>query len=111
MKMTKYPKLAIAFLLLTGGIWLLIAQKSKVDSSPSTLEVEVLTLSEGYGYQIKAGEKTLIYQEYIPAMAGKQTFASKEDAFLIGHWVKDQLINGRSPSLTPQLLDSLLTTH
>ena len=70
----------------------------KVESVP-------LHTSSGWGYEILVDHKVFIRQEYIPAIAGKKAFLTKEDAMqtaglVIGKMVKRKPIGITTDDLT-----------
>jgi hypothetical protein len=48
------------------------------------VEVKPITSSFGWGYEIVAGGKVYIHQEFIPAISGKHGFRTSEDAMKVG---------------------------
>jgi hypothetical protein len=63
--------------------------------------------AEGWGYRILEQQRPLIYQVYIPAVAGHHPFSSKEDALRVGRLVMRKLQQGQSPAVSLRELDSL----
>ena len=68
---------------------------------------QVVSLNDGFGYQIMSGEKIVILQEYIPGFPGKQKFVSEEDAQKTVNLVLSKLEDGKSPVLLPSDLAEL----
>jgi hypothetical protein len=68
---------------------------------------EVISLKDGYGYQILKGEKILILQEFIPGLPGKQTFRTEKQALSVANLVLSKLEKGQSPILVPSDLSKL----
>jgi hypothetical protein len=68
---------------------------------------------EGWGYQIYYREKMLIDQKIIPAIAGYNRFATKQEARRVGELILLKLSRGKSdfPSITISELDSLNIKH
>ncbi|SNR38850.1 protein of unknown function [Maribacter sedimenticola] len=66
---------------------------------------EVVELNGGFGYKIMRGKRVLIVQEYIPGIAGKQPFATKEQAIAVAHLVVSKLNTGKSPIVLPSELE------
>jgi hypothetical protein len=61
----------------------------------------------GWGYNIMAGEKIFIKQEFIPAISGKLGFKSADDALRTGNLVVKRICANQSRAITPGDLDSL----
>jgi hypothetical protein len=61
----------------------------------------------GWGYNIMAGEKIFIKQEFMPAIPGKQGFKSADDAQLVGNLVVKRISSNQVFTITPRDLDSL----
>jgi len=78
-----------------------------VTDNNQVMHCEVVDLQGGYGYQILKGEKTLILQEYIPGLPGKQLFATKNQALSVANLVLEKIENGESPVLEPSDLSKL----
>ncbi|WP_245208289.1 DUF4907 domain-containing protein [Bacteroides faecium] len=57
--------------------------------------LEVMKLGEdGYGYKIYEGERTIIVQPFIPAVAGKRAFRAEQDARRVGNLVLERIEAG-----------------
>ncbi|MEO1051316.1 MAG: DUF4907 domain-containing protein [Bacteroidota bacterium] len=69
--------------------------------------MKTFKVSIGWGYEIRVRGKTLIYQDFIPAIQGEQGFASREDALKTGEYVIYKLKKGLNPGLNHKELDSL----
>jgi hypothetical protein len=61
----------------------------------------------GWGYNILAGEKIYIKQEFIPVIPGKQGFKSAADALLVGNLVVKKIGANQTPAVSLHELDSL----
>lgn len=68
---------------------------------------EVITVGEGYGYQIYHGNRLFIQQEFIPALHGNKHFASPEDAKRVAKLVMSKLKKGTSPEITLEELKAM----
>ncbi len=88
------------------GLGFLIYNQTVTNKS-KTLHSEVIDLNDGYGYQIKVGNKIVILQEYIPGFPGKQKFASEEEALKTANLVLSKLKEGKSPVLSPSEMEKL----
>ena len=85
------------------------AQSSSPENVNSKFSFKVTgSKSEGWGYQIYKGEKIIIDQTIIPAISGRNRFATKEDAAKVGELVWKKISKNRGfPSVTVFELDSL----
>jgi len=61
----------------------------------------------GWGYNIMAGERIFIKQEFIPALPGKLGFKSADDALRTANLVVQRICANQSRAITPGDLDSL----
>ena len=75
--------------------------------SKTTVKLETFPTETGWGYLIKTGDKVFIKQEFIPAVPGEHSFASKIDAEKIGTLILQKLKKKQHPSVTVEELDSL----
>jgi len=57
------------------------------------LELKVIAVKGGYGYQIKEGSHILIDQPIIPAISEEKPFKSREDAQKVGEIVLQRIKN------------------
>ncbi len=71
------------------------------------LRTKVITLDNGYGYQIFSGDKLLIQQEFIPAVEGEKQFETKEDAKQVADMVMRKILKGESPRISLEELNDL----
>ncbi|MEM8898987.1 MAG: DUF4907 domain-containing protein [Bacteroidota bacterium] len=105
--MTKLQKLLLLICLVLGLIWIVSDYLMGVPKSPP-LTTTPIKLEHGWGYSIELEGKTIIRQENIPSVAGEDSFRSREDALVVGSWVSQQLVEGKSPSLTSEILNTLI---
>lgn len=84
------------------------SQNSK--QNEQLIRSEVVSLKEGYGYQILKGERILILQEFIPGLPGKQTFRTEKQALSVANLVLSKLEKGQSPILLQSDLSKLKIT-
>jgi hypothetical protein len=63
--------------------------------------------ANGWGYNIMAGERIFIRQEFMPAVSGKQCFKTADDAMLVGNLVVKKITQKQWPTVTAGELDSL----
>ncbi|MGB5434842.1 MAG: DUF4907 domain-containing protein [Maribacter sp.] len=73
----------------------------------SAMVTKVIYVNDGYGYQILKGNKILIQQEVIPAVAGRRSFRTIKDAQFVADMVLSKISKGDSPVLTVQELNEL----
>lgn len=73
-----------------------------------TFRTNVLKLDTGWGYEISINSKTYIQQTIIPAIEGRYTFGSPEDAKKTANFVVEKMLNNFfPPSVDENELDSL----
>ncbi len=104
-------KILIANILIAvvSGFLFLGFSNYTIRSKESKLQLhsEILTLENGYGYQIKLDNKLLIRQEYIPILQGKKPFTTAQDAKRTADKIIYKLQNKESPILTISELKEL----
>lgn len=100
----KYSIVIVLFLAL--GLGYSIYNQITTDNNQQ-FHGQVVSLNDGFGYQIMSGEKIVILQEYIPGFPGKQKFVSEEDAQKTVNLVLSKLEDGKSPVLLPSDLAEL----
>ena len=105
--MTKLQKLLLLIFMVLGLIWIGSDYVMGVPK-PTPLTTSPIKLENGWGYSIQLEGKTIIRQESIPSIAGQHSFATREDALAVGSCVSQQLIEGKSPSLTPEILNTII---
>ena len=83
--------------------------KSNKKNNGKMLKVESVAIQtpSGWGYNILVDHKIYIHQEFIPAIEGKKAFGNKEDAIKVSEVAIKKLVNGKSPFISKQELDSL----
>jgi hypothetical protein len=84
------------------------SSKSRKANGQIHVEVFKIDTLQAWGYEIVSGNKVFIHQETIPALEGKRTFASKDDALKVGNRVKEKLIEKQPPILTKEEVFALL---
>ena len=105
--MTKLQKLLLLICLVLGLAWVVRGYTTEAPKQ-HLLTTTAMKVENGWGYSIQLEGKTIIRQENIPSVAGAHSFETKEDALAVGSWVSQQLIEGKSPSLTPEILNTLI---
>lgn len=73
----------------------------------SEFKIEIIEKSERYSYHICFGEKLLIKQNHIPALASKKKFCNEEEARKVAELVVEKLSQYQNPSVTLQELQDL----
>ncbi|MDC6366953.1 MULTISPECIES: DUF4907 domain-containing protein [Flavobacteriaceae] len=100
-----------AVLILLVGVFCFEASKWGMEQWPEreepALRTKVITLDNGYGYQIFSGDKLLIQQEFIPAVEGEKQFETKEDAKQVADMVMRKILKGESPRISLEELNDL----
>lgn len=62
-------------------------------------EVLVYEVNDGYGYTIKDKSKTLIRQDFVPAISGKKAFCNAKDALKVANIVKQRIMEEKTPTI------------
>jgi hypothetical protein len=94
----KYSLLAITALLICVAVIFFGYQRSH--KGKVLLQAVPIQSAYGWGYDIMAGERKYIEQQFIPAVAGKQGFKSSSDALLVGNLVVKKIISNQEPTIT-----------
>ena len=71
------------------------------------LEVIKLDKDQGYGYTIKQGKQTVIYQPFVPVLSQRKPFNTPDEAAKVGDLVLERLESGQDFSVTEEDLKSL----
>jgi hypothetical protein len=61
----------------------------------------------GWGYTVNVGAHPYIYQDFIPAIPGRNPFRSKEDAARVGNRVAEKLRKRQVPAISKQELTEM----
>jgi hypothetical protein len=75
-------------------------QREKKQEDRIFLQAVAVQTPYGWGYNILAGDKIYIHQDYIPVIPGKQGFKSAADALRAGKRVVDKISSNQPPALT-----------
>lgn len=86
---------------------LLIISSCENNKSTTLLRLVPVLTSHGWAYKITMNNKPWIWQEFIPAVPGYQSFHNKEEALRVGNLVLQKLQQHRSPAVSVYELDSL----
>ncbi|WP_375587329.1 DUF4907 domain-containing protein [Flagellimonas aurea] len=71
------------------------------------LTTEVIKVYQGFGYQIYQGDRLLIQQEFVPALPGRRSFPSAEEANKVAELVVQKIEDGQSPHISLDELKEL----
>lgn len=96
---------SIVFFLLLGSLYLWL------HATNGDYRVEVIKSNSGYGYKLYEGKRTIIVQPFIPAVPGKTTFQTKEDAQRTGNLVMKRIKSGDNFSISKADLNNLKITY
>ncbi|NML41610.1 DUF4907 domain-containing protein [Chitinophaga sp. G-6-1-13] len=75
------------------------------DSSQQAADMVQLTVvpfetGGGWGYKVMVDNRSYIYQDVIPGIAGNRPFRSKDDAARVGQAVVEKLMAHQRPTMT-----------
>jgi Domain of unknown function (DUF4907) len=108
-KQKKIFFIIIACLLMCGGIaYAIHYYQLKRHRDYILVQLQAIQTSSGWGYEILTDGKVYIKQVYIPAIQGKRSFRSKEEALLVGNKVLDKIEHKQMPVIS---LDELKEMH
>ena len=80
----------------------------KKEHGYALIELQPIQLPTGWGYEILANGKPYIRQLFIPAIEGRHTFKTKEDALTVGNKVIEKMKQGEQlPSLSIEELKQM----
>lgn len=86
--------------------------KEKIATTVGVYHIKTVRHNNGWGYEIKQDEKTIIRQLSIPSIGGKQSFTTKEDAQKVGLLMAKKLDQKIfPPSISKKELDSLQVAY
>jgi hypothetical protein len=71
------------------------------------VQVQAIQTSSGWGYEILTDGKVYIKQVYIPAIQGKYSFRTKDEALLVGGKVLDKIEHKQMPVITLEELKQM----
>lgn len=81
-----------------------------IDRSRQDYSAHVFISSNGWGYDIVKGRKTIIHQPFIPCFAGNVTFGDKMTAQRTGDLIVEKLKNKQSPRVSKLEIEAVLNT-
>jgi hypothetical protein len=93
-------KKSVGFLFIIPVFFLNLA--CNTSSNQHELKLIVFEIQGGWGYKINIDKKTIIYQPYIPVVAGNKPFHSKSDALKVGEKVTGKIRKGEIPMVTKE---------
>jgi hypothetical protein len=105
MTTNKYLILAIASLLISSAVIFFINRHAH--AGKVYLKAVAVKTPLGWGYDIMAGDRIFIRQEYVPVLTGNQVFKTPEDALRVGRRVVEKISRNQSPALSRQDLEEL----
>jgi hypothetical protein len=76
-------------------------------SASPRYDLRVVKHEQGWGYEIRRNNHPYIYQQYIPAIEGRNAFADKRSAKRTGRLVLSKLQHNQLPSVTREELKEL----
>ncbi|HEX4373019.1 MAG TPA: DUF4907 domain-containing protein [Puia sp.] len=65
------------------------------------VQVRATQNANGWGYEILTDGKVYIKQDFIPAVPGRHSFETKEQALQVGNKVLDKIEHKQLPVITP----------
>jgi hypothetical protein len=87
-------------------------QNKATSENSNSYQVKTIRHAQGWGYEIKKGEKTIIKQLTIPSISGKRVFTSEKDAVAVGDLMVKKIENNIfPPSISKKELDSLSVSY
>jgi Domain of unknown function (DUF4907) len=101
----KYSLIGITALLVCFAV--IFFSRQKTPDRKIYVHAEAVQTVYGWGYNILADDKIYIKQEFIPGVAGKLGFKSREDALKVGNLVVKKISLNQSHSVSASELDSL----
>ncbi len=73
----------------------------------NNIELNAISIDDGWGYEILIDNKKIISQTCIPAVEGKQVFKSKKEAMKVGNVVVEKIKKKQPPVITKAELKKL----
>lgn len=96
-QLIKQNKLVTFLLIIFAGIalWVIFNKTTNRGDEMVPITVRAIQTTEGWGYEILADGKVYIRQVNIPAIQGKKSFKSKEDALFVGNKAVRKMVEGK----------------
>ena len=109
MQMIKKEKILffVSLLMLLSGAGIVYFKNNTGINNSRQVELTSIKKKDGWGYQIKVNNKSIIQQETIPGIAGYKPFINEEEALKAGRLVLEKLKNGKLPTLNTGDLDAM----
>jgi hypothetical protein len=87
-------------ILLGAGVYTIYFFEYKKKSDYVFVQVRAIQNANGWGYEILTDGKVYIKQDLIPAIPGRRSFETKEQALAVGNKVLDKLEHNQMPTIT-----------
>lgn len=97
MTLTTKQYIATALLSSLAALFFIVFFEGRDDTRLATYRSE-----SGWGYSVSTEDKVVIMQPFIPAIEGRVPFETRRDARRAGEIVRERLIKGDNPSLSPE---------
>jgi len=107
----KYSRFIVAGILVVVTIFVIYYFRRNENEDKVFLQTQAIQTNLGWGYNITANGKIYIHQEFIPAIAGKHGFSTKEDAMKVGQRVIEKISSNQLPTISIQDLNELNVLH
>ncbi len=96
-------KILVLMLFISGLVFVILEPQSSKDNK-TTYSIEVIKEDGNWLYEVYRDDLLYIKQEYVPAVYGKQRFASKNDANQVAQLVLNKLQKQQLPLITKEEL-------
>jgi hypothetical protein len=97
----------VAGILIVAAIFVIYYFRRHENADKVLLQTQAIQTNLGWGYNITANGKIYIHQEFIPAIAGKHAFRTREDAIKVGQLVIEKISSNQLPTISIQDLKEL----
>lgn len=102
----KYYQFIIVFLIAAACAAAYYSYHHKKDERVF-VQAQAIQTALGWGYNITVDNKIYIHQEFIPGIAGKHGFKTKEEALMVGRKVIEKISSNQLPTITQQDLKEM----
>jgi hypothetical protein len=99
--------LGLGIIIVAGTLAWLAYRQHQEDKEELLIETRAIKTRDGWGYQIDVGGKSFIRQEYIPAITGRHSFRTKDDALKVGRHVIAKMSGRSLPTVSVDELRAL----
>ena len=103
LKLRRSYRRKLSALLATMGLVTLLCLA--MVSNNKGFNYQVISVNQGYGYEVTQNGKVFIHQDCIPSLNGKQPFSTKKEAEEVAKLVVEKLRNGQSPTISADEID------